>query len=45
MEKILNYLKQNIDEMATVSKWNAKEVLSLQYAGSYEFIRSYYCHV
>lgn len=37
MEKFLYYLKQNIDEMAKVSKWNAKEVLSLQYAGSYEY--------
>lgn len=37
MENILRYLKENIDPKAQMHKWNAKDVLSLQLAASYEF--------
>ena len=37
MDHILHYLKQNIESSASICEWNAKEILSLQMAGSYEF--------
>lgn len=37
MNDILNYLKETVDEMATLEKWNAKVHLSLQLAGNYEY--------
>lgn len=39
MQEILNYLKQNIDEEATVEKWNAKQFLNLHLAGSYDYYK------
>lgn len=37
MQKILNYLKLNIDTCATVKEWDAKASLNLQLAGSYKY--------
>lgn len=37
MKEILNYLKQSIDEKATIEKWNAKQYLNLQLAGNYDY--------
>ena len=37
MKEILNYLKESIDEKATIEKWNAKKYLSLQLAGNYDY--------
>ena len=37
MERILKYLQQIFDENAQIHKWNAKDILSLKLAGSYDF--------
>lgn len=37
MEAILDYLKQSIDEEATMEPWNAKQYLNLQLAGNYDY--------
>lgn len=37
MKNILKYLKNNIDEKATIEKWNAKKYLNLQLAGNYDY--------
>ena len=37
MNEIIKYLQSSIDEKAEVKKWNAKEHLNLQLAGSYEY--------
>ncbi len=37
MNHVLHYLKQSIGEKVSFCKWNAKEALSLQIAGSYDF--------
>ena len=37
MKNILKYLQNNIDEKATIEKWNAKKYLNLQLAGNYDY--------
>ncbi len=37
MKDILNYLKQCIDKDAVVERWNAKQCLSIQLAGKYDY--------
>lgn len=37
MEKIIEYLRINIDDNALIQKWDAKKKLSLQLVGSYEY--------
>ena len=37
MEKILEYLKKDIDDKSTVSNWNAKKYLNMSLAGSYDY--------
>lgn len=37
MDKILHYLKQNVDKDAAMEEWNAKQYLNLQLAGTYEY--------
>ncbi|XCP84154.1 HTH domain-containing protein [Roseburia hominis] len=37
MRNILNYLKDAIDEKASLERWNAKKYLNLQLAGNYEY--------
>ena len=37
MDEIIKYLQSSIDEKAEIRKWNAKELLNLQLAGSYEY--------
>lgn len=37
MKDILDYLKTSIDDKAEIQKWNAKEYINLQLAGSYEY--------
>lgn len=37
MSEIIEYLQLSIDEKAEIVKWNAKEFLNLQLAGSYEY--------
>lgn len=37
MKEILNYVKQIVDENATIEKWNAKAYLNLMLAGNYEY--------
>ncbi len=37
MKEILEYLRTNIDEKATIKKWNAKQYLNIQLAGNYDY--------
>lgn len=37
MKAILDYLRKHIDEKAVIEEWNAKDMLSLQLASSYEY--------
>lgn len=37
MNSILEYLRQSIDEKSEIEKWNAKECLNMQLAGSYDY--------
>ena len=37
MNQVLHYLKQSVGDEVSFRKWNAKETLNLQIAGSYDF--------